>query len=313
MSFSLSSFRRFSKGAGRRNLFASAPLLLLGSSLICWAQAGSSKAVPFAERATVGPPALIVLPPAPLLDEDGKQRLDPDGRPMFQPAVAQQRDERGHPLFDVSGKPVMQTATDLGFDEAGKKIPMGKERTRKTLRVSVVSGTLTVDGLIGRAALNYEISDFKYVYFYAPWVGTVVVSNVMFPGATEQQNAFAERTLTVSVSEHTFQLSSEEGLLGKKPLPAYVLVDRTFQMPVKTPLMGYGATSRAPYAWPGARFVADSKNAPPVPESLRPTLPLTPCAAGPMHRPGIALPGEAARDERCVPTGLPKEGSGSIF
>ena len=33
-----------------------------------------------------GPNTVIVLPPTPMLDGEGKQRLDPDGNPMFNPA-----------------------------------------------------------------------------------------------------------------------------------------------------------------------------------------------------------------------------------
>ncbi len=324
MRFSLFAGKGLSRGAGRRIFFAAAPLLLFAMNSTCWSQ-GPSKPAPAADDASpsappeggnaslktgkapyTGPTAVIVLPPSPILDEEGKQRLDPDGKPMFNAPVAQQRDKKGHPLFDAEGKPVMQTAKNMGYDENGKKITVQKERPPKTVAVSVLQGTLTVDGLIGRAALNYEIADFHYVYFYAPWVGTVVVSNVMFPGATVQQNAFVEKTLTVAVGEHTFQLYSDKSLLGKKPLPAYVLVDRSFQLPTKMPVMGYGATIKAPYSWPGARLSAGSKSAPPLPESLKPTLLLPACPAGQMRSAGATLPGEAPREEPCVPIGLMK-------
>src|ERR1700761_4103617 len=56
-----------------------------------------------------GPMTLVVLEPTPMLDEEGNQRQDPDGKLMFNPPVKQQRDKFGHPLFDAQGKPVMQT------------------------------------------------------------------------------------------------------------------------------------------------------------------------------------------------------------
>ena len=54
-----------------------------------------------------GPTEVVELPPTPLLDEEGKQRLDPDGKPMFNPPVRQLRDKKSHPVFDAEGKPVI--------------------------------------------------------------------------------------------------------------------------------------------------------------------------------------------------------------
>ena len=119
--------------------------------------------------AYTGPTDVIELPPTPMLDDEGKQRLDPDGKPMFNPPMKQERDKYGHPLFDEQGNPVFQTATDLGYDEKGHKLHAKKEKPPKTVAVTITRGTLTVDGMIGKAALNYDIKDFRYVYLYAPW------------------------------------------------------------------------------------------------------------------------------------------------
>src|SRR5277367_2691803 len=150
-----------------------------------------------------GPMTLVELPPAPMLDEEKKQRLDPDGKPMFYPPVKQQRDKYGHPLFDAKNMPVMQTKDNLGYDENGKKLHAPKEKPPKTVSVSISRGILTVDGMTVKAALNYEIKDLKYVYVYVPGLGTIVVSNDPFPAAVEQKHAFDDKTLTVTVSEHT--------------------------------------------------------------------------------------------------------------
>ena len=250
-----------------------------------------------------GPDTVAVLEPTPVLDEEGKQRLDPEMKPMWNEPVKQLRDKKGHPVFDEEGKPVFQDAKDLGFDDKGHKISAKKEKPPKTIAVSVTHGTLTVDGMIGKAALNYEIKDFKYGYFYAPWVGTVVVSNAPFPGSTMQANAFSDKTLTVAVGDHSIQLYSEKVLLGKKPEPAYVLVDRSFQLPTRNAVVGYGETLKAPYAWPGAKLVAGSKIAPPIPENLRPALMLPPCPSGQMRAASTALPGETAAAQPCVAIG----------
>jgi hypothetical protein len=251
-----------------------------------------------------GPMTLVELPPAPMLDEEGKQRQDPDGKLMFNPPVKQQRDKKGHPLFDAQGKPVMQTKDNLGYDENGKKLHASKEKPPKTVSVSITRGTLTVDGMTGKAALNYEIKDLKYVYFYVPGIGTTVVSNDPFPGAVEQKHAFDDKTLTVTVGEHVLQLSSDNRLLGKKPESAFVRVDKSFSVPTKFPVMGYGPIRVAPYAWPGSKSNEDVKTAveaPPLPADLRPTLLLEPCPPGQMRKAGPPmLPGQTAPPSPCV-------------
>lgn len=258
------------------------------------------------EQVYTGPTTVVELPPTPMLDEEGKQRQDPDGKLMFNPPVRQQRDKKGHPLFDLKGMPVMQTKDNLGYDENGKKLHASKEKPPKTVSVSISRGTLTVDGLTGKAALNYEIKDLKYVYFYVPGIGTTVVSNDPFPGAVEQKHAFDDKTLTVTVGEHVLQLSSDNRLLGKTPESAFVLVDKYFSVPTKFPVMGYGPIRVAPYAWPGSKTNSeDAKGvaeAPPLPVDLRPTLLMQPCPQGQMRMAAKpVLPGQTAPPNPCVP------------
>jgi len=253
----------------------------------------------------VGPKTLVELPATPMLDGEGRQRLDPDGKPMFNPPVRQQRDKRGNPVFDDQGKPVMEAPGAMGFDEKGKKVHENKEKKVKMVSVSIERGTLTVDGMTGKAGLNYEIKDFRYLYLYAPWIGVTVVSNSPFPGAKEQKNAFADQTLTVTVDEHTLQLYSDKRLLGKKPESAFVSVDRSFKLPTRFPVIGYGETLKPPYAWPGSRENAASKGAvvpPPLPPSLRAVTLLQPCPAGQMRpQSGAVSPTDAATAQSCVP------------
>lgn len=255
-----------------------------------------------------GPATIIEQPATPMLDADGRQRIDPDGKLMFNPPVKQQRDKYGHPLFDDHGKPVFQTATDLGYDEKGKKIRPKKEKQPKTTSIAIAAGTLTVDGLIGKATLNYDIKDFKFIYLYAPWIGTVVVSNRQFPGSKEQAKAFDQHTLTVTVEDHQFQLYSDKILLGKRPEPAFVAMDREFKLDSKVPAMGYGATLQAPYNWPGAKNNPESKayvKPPPVPKELKQTRLLAACPDG-MARTGPLVAGTV--DHSCVAVEVPKAG-----
>jgi hypothetical protein len=243
-----------------------------------------------------------------MLDEEGKQRMDPDGKLMFNPPVSQQRDKKGHPLFDEQGKPVFQTATELGYDEHGHHLKIQKEKPPKMTPVIISRGTFTVDGMIGKAELNYDIADLKFIYLYAPFIGTVVVSNEPFPGAKEEPTAFNDTTLTVTVGDHILQVASDKRLLGKKPEAAYVLLDREFKLPSKYPVVGYGTVTKAPYMWPGGRPntpLPTTFQPPPTPVNLRPVMLLQPCPAGEMRRAAPpVLPGEVAPEQPCIP--IPK-------
>jgi hypothetical protein len=265
----------------------------------------AKKAEEAKKKIYTGPNTVIVLPPTPMLDEEGKQRLDPDGQPMFNPAVRQQRDKKGHPLFDDKGKPVFQTASDLGYDDHGKKIKVVKEKVPKMIPVSIARGTFTVDGMIGKAELNYNIADLKFIYLYAPGIGTVVVSNRPFTGSKEEKNGFNLKTLTVTTGDHTLQVASDNLLLGKKPSSAYVMVDRDFHLPTPYPVVGYGGLLKAPYVWPGSHENADLKGAfvkpPPIPVNLQPVLLLSPCPEGQMRRAAPpVLPGQKAAPQPCI-------------
>jgi hypothetical protein len=260
-----------------------------------------------------GPTEIVVLPPVPMLDEEGRQRLDPDGKPMFYPPVKQQRDKKGHPLFDADGKPVMQTATELGYDEKGKRIKMPKEKPPKMTPVSISRGTFTVDGVIGKAALNYDIPDLKFLYLYVPGLGVSVVSNAPFVGAKEEKEAFRGKSLSVTVGEHTLEIASDTPLLGKKskPASAFVRLDREFVLPSQYPVVGYGTLLTRPYGWPGSKANAALKGPvqpPPLPSNLRPVQLLEPCPQGEMRKAAPApLPGEAATPPPCAPiTAAPK-------
>jgi hypothetical protein len=136
-------------------------------------------------------------------------------------------------------------------------------------------------------------------------VGVTVISNEPFPGASQQQNAFKDNTVTVKVDDHVLQLASDKNLLGKKPEVAYVLVNREFKLPSKFPVVGYGTLRVAPYQWPGSRpneKLADVVAPPPIPVDLRPVMLLSPCPKGQMRKPAPpVLPGQTAPPQPCVP------------
>lgn len=295
----------FAQTSGGATLSASAdqaPLTAPSAATVPGPPPPAKHAIPAKKGKAVytGPTTVVVLAPTPMLDGEGKQRVDPDGKLMFNPPVQQLRDKKGHPVFDADRKPAFQTAGNLGYDEKGKKIVEKKVKPPKMTPVSINAGTLTVDGWTGKARLNYDIADLKFLYIYAPGVGTTIVSQDTFPGAKEQTGAFNGTSLKISVDGHSIEVASEKQLLGKKPASAWVVVDRGFLLPAKFPVFGYGTTTRAPYAWPGSRETV--VQAPPLPADVRPTLLLGPCPAGMMRPAGAAvLPGQEAAAQACVP------------
>jgi hypothetical protein len=163
------------------------------------------------------------------------------------------------------------------------KVKVKKVKPPPMVPVTVERGVLTVDGWTGKAALNYSIMDLKFIYLWAPGVGTAIVSSEPFPGAQLQGGAFNGHTLTVAVGGHTLQLASDRNLLsGGKDLikPAYVALDTTYVPEhANYPAFGYGVTSKAPYAWPAsiASYTGDVSRAPPLPPSLLPPVKTANC------------------------------------
>ncbi len=136
---------------------------------------------------------------------------------------------------------------------------------------------MTVDGWTGKAGLNYSIMDLKFIYLWAPGIGTAIVSSEPFGKAQLQANAINGHTLTVNVGGHTLQVASDRDLLSGKELikPAYVLLDTDY-VPENSsyPQFGYGMTASPPYAWPAsmANFTGDVSRAPALPKSLLPPI-----------------------------------------
>jgi hypothetical protein len=261
-----------------------------------------------------------VKDPVPVLDQEGKQIVDIEGKPVFNPPVKQLRDKKGYPVCTPDGKPVYQTKNDMGYDEKGKKIPVPKVKPQKAHPIQISRGTFTVDGMIGKAEMNYNIPNLKYLYFFVPGMGVAIISDSPFPGAVAQKNAFSNNTLTIVLEEHRLQLASDKQILGKpgKPEAAYVLLDRDFALPSKYPVVGYGTVLQAPYQWPGSKPNAVLKGlvpVPPTPANLRPVMLLGACPTGQMRQPlpegYVALPGAPAPEQPCVPIGGVVSGVGT--
>jgi hypothetical protein len=263
-----------------------------------------------------------VKEPTPVLDQEGKQIIGPDGKPLFHDPVKQLRDKKGYPVCGPAPDfaPIYQSKNDMGYDERGKKIPVPKVKVAKTTPAVISRGVLTVDYMIGKAEMNYNIPDLKFIYIYVPGVGIAVISNSSFPGAVEQKNAFKGASLTVKVDDHRIELSSDQQILGKsgKSESAFVMLDREHTLPSKYPVVGYGKLAVFPYEWPGSKPNAVLKGlipVPPTPKTFKPVMLLSACAPGMMRQPlpegYVALPGAPVPEQPCVPIGGVIKGAGT--
>jgi hypothetical protein len=138
-------------------------------------------------------------------------------------------------------------------------------------QMDVRDGILTVDGMVGKAQLNYHVGQ-SFLYFTVPGVGTAIVAQDRFMNALPQKGAFHGNTLTVQVNGHTVELTSASPLESKGVSEAWVSIDPLFGGGKVFPEMGFGNTIQRPYAWPGSKAerTSASADAPPLPASVRP-------------------------------------------
>jgi len=288
--------------------------------------------MPFALNAQSAPP-----PAAP--DAAAPDAATPPPTAPAQPAGTPQLNDDGTPKLDAAGNVITEPAPPPPpppcKPSKGHKCPKlkkkKKEKPPKVTPAIIARGILTVDGVIGRAALNYNIPDLKFIYIYAPGIGAVVISDNKFPGAVEQKNAFNGHSLKVKAGGHDMELYSDDILLGKKAVvgkggsekkaeSAFVLYNATYTMPSRFPTVGYGNKPDPPYAWPGSKLNVTTKgidaDAPAVPVALTPTLAKNPCPTGQVlinaPPPAAAVagttgpPAAAPAPPAAKPTGPPK-------
>lgn len=144
----------------------------------------------------------------------------------------------------------------------------------------VRDGVLTIDGMVAKVQLNYEIQNTGYMYFFVPGVGTAVVSMAPLADGVRVPDAFDGEKLAFTVDGHSVELSNEgSSLLEKRRGKAdvYVRLDRSVVAISRYPRMGYGDTATAPYVWPLSAASPANKDKveyavapPPVPKSMLP-------------------------------------------
>ena len=140
-------------------------------------------------------------------------------------------------------------------------------------------GVFTVDGMVAKLQLNYDVNGVHYIYLFVPGVGTAVVSAVADPDAVLTQASYKNMALSFSVGDHRFNLTGVTLASDKGTAPAhlYVRLDRSAWRLNRNPMLGFGNAPAQPYVWPGAlplstaNQIEDSEVVPPVPASLLPS------------------------------------------
>jgi hypothetical protein len=177
-------------------------------------------------------------------------------------------------LVSVSATPRSTDASSAQGAELHDTMP------DRLISAHVRDGVLTIDGMVAKVQLNYDIERTGFMYFFVPGVGTAVVSLAPMADAVKVADAFDGDKLVFAVAGHSFELSSESALLSRRKSRAkadvYVRLDPPTVALSHYPRMGYGDTAQAPYAWPLSAPEAKSKEAyivtpPPMPASVLPS------------------------------------------
>jgi hypothetical protein len=159
----------------------------------------------------------------------------------------------------------------------------------RLITAQVREGILTIDGMVAKVQLNYDIQRAGYLYFFVPGMGTAVVSRAPIADAERVANAFDGKTLTFVAGGHTFELSSKDSLLAKnkgKSTDVYVRVDRSAMAVGRYPRMGFGDVADSPYVWPLSAPAERDREAhvvppPPLPTSVLPRTEVTASSSTP--------------------------------
>jgi hypothetical protein len=122
----------------------------------------------------------------------------------------------------------------------------------KLISAQVHDGILSIDGMVAKVQLNYDIQRAGYMYFFVPGMGTAVVSLAPVADGERVRNAIQGSTLSFTAGGHTFELENKGNLLEKrdKTSDVYVRLDRSKVAVGRYPRMGFGDSTDSPYVWP---------------------------------------------------------------
>ncbi len=165
-------------------------------------------------------------------------------------------------------------------DRVSSALPSHHTKTNAPLMYARIrDGVYSVDGLVGKVRLNYDVKAASYFYLFMPGVGTALVSLAPSADAVSMPAAYHDGQLTVRVADHVFNVTGIESLVndrGKEPAGMFVTLNRNAWKLGRTPMIGFGTAVQAPYEWPGALptpavTAAEADDAHlPVPASLLP-------------------------------------------
>ena len=149
----------------------------------------------------------------------------------------------------------------------------------KLLFGRVRDGVYTVDGMVAKVQLNYDLNGVGFLTMFVPGLGTAVVSADPAQDAVVKEAAFKEGELSFTVGEHTFKLTGVVLASNRGTVPAhlYVRLDRSAWQLGRQPMVGFGNVGAMPYQWPGALAAApavhteETEVIPPVPACLLPS------------------------------------------
>ena len=154
-------------------------------------------------------------------------------------------------------------------------VPVHRHGDDKLIFAKVRDGVYTVDGMVAKVHLNYDVQGSSYMYLFVPGIGTAVLSMSADGKAVITPATLHMDELTFTVDGHHYNLSgvSMAGENGKAPAHLYVRMDRAAWHLNRTPMVGFGNRAELPYEWPGAlppELTEDSRDAPPLPPSVLP-------------------------------------------
>lgn len=117
----------------------------------------------------------------------------------------------------------------------------------------VRDGVYTVDGMVAKVQLNYDVEGARYLYLFVPGVGTAVVSSVAPGDAMTTQAKLHDNELSFTADKHRFNLTGIALVNSKGTQPRlYVHLNRAAWRLNHQPMVGYGILADMPYQWPGA-------------------------------------------------------------
>jgi hypothetical protein len=115
--------------------------------------------------------------------------------------------------------------------------------------LQIVNGKLVLNDEAVKEGISVIQSKAGFLFFYIPGNGLWSISSHQFEGAV-QAGQFYGSELELEDGGDILKLHSKTQILGAGSIPAWVKVDRSFELAVQNVMVGYGDEESAPYKWP---------------------------------------------------------------